>query len=145
MLNLWSLLQHAGSFSCSMQTLGCRLWPGIEAGPPALGVWGLNCWTAREVPTNISIWWIYIYIYIHTHTYTYICIYIYIIMSICISEFYEICGLHVQALKFLPFAVRTMEGGKLCEEALYSSGRSERSKVIPSARIHWQSHYPSVI
>ena len=65
-----------------------------------------------------------------------VCIYKYNYEYIYISEFYEICGLHVQALKSLPFAVRTMEGGKLCEEALYSSGRSERSKVIPSARIH---------
>ena len=55
---------------------------------------------------------------------------------IYISEFYEICGLHVQALKFLPFTVRAVEGGKLSEETLYSSGSSARSKVIPSARIH---------
>ena len=42
-------------FSCSMQTLSCSIqdlvpWPGIEPGPPALGAWSLNHWTAREVP-----------------------------------------------------------------------------------------------
>ena len=26
------------------------LWPGIEAGPPALGAQSLSCWTIREVP-----------------------------------------------------------------------------------------------
>ena len=61
---------------------------------------------------------------------------VYIYIYIYLSEFYEICGLHVQALKFLPFTIRAVEGGKLCEEALYSSGSSARSKVIPSARIH---------
>ena len=35
--------------------LSCGMWilvpqPGIEPGPPALGVWSLNHWTTREVP-----------------------------------------------------------------------------------------------
>ena len=38
---------HAGSFSCSMQTLSCGMWNlvpwlEIELGPPALGVWSLR-------------------------------------------------------------------------------------------------------
>ena len=42
-------------FSCSMQTLACSLWdlipwPGIKPKPPALEVWSLSHWTAREVP-----------------------------------------------------------------------------------------------
>ena len=34
--------------SCSMWDL--VPWPGIELGPPALGVWSLGHWTIREVP-----------------------------------------------------------------------------------------------
>ena len=57
-----SSLQHAGSFSCSMQTLSCGMWTlscgmrdlvpqlGIKPQPPALGAWILTHWTTREVP-----------------------------------------------------------------------------------------------
>ena len=34
--------------SCSMWAQGP--WPGVEPGPPALGVWSLNYWTTRVVP-----------------------------------------------------------------------------------------------
>ena len=36
------------SLSCGMWDL--VLWPGIEPGPPALGVWSLSHWITREVP-----------------------------------------------------------------------------------------------
>ena len=44
-------------FSCSMWTLRCGMWdlvpwPGIETGPPALGVQSPSHWTTREVPRN---------------------------------------------------------------------------------------------
>ena len=44
----------SGMFSCSMRTLSCGMWdlvpsPGTEPGSPALAVWSLNHWTAREV------------------------------------------------------------------------------------------------
>ena len=32
-------------------------WPGIEPGPPALGVWSLNHWTSKEVPPCHSSSW----------------------------------------------------------------------------------------
>ena len=45
------LLQHAGSLVVAcMQDLAPR--PGIEPGPPALGVCSLNHWTTREVPPH---------------------------------------------------------------------------------------------
>ena len=28
-------------------------WPGIEPGPPAMGVWSLSHWTTREVPMPV--------------------------------------------------------------------------------------------
>ena len=39
--------------------LGCHMWnlspwPGMERGPPALGVWSLSLWTTREVPKMLS-------------------------------------------------------------------------------------------
>ena len=41
---------------------------------PALEVWILNHWNAREIPENVLYLdldiYIYIYIYIYTHTYT---------------------------------------------------------------------------
>ena len=42
-------------FSCSRRTLSCGTWglvpwPGIEPGPPALGVQSVSHWTIREVP-----------------------------------------------------------------------------------------------
>ena len=42
-------------FSCSIQTLSWGKWdlvpwPGIEPGPPELGVWSLSHWMTREVP-----------------------------------------------------------------------------------------------
>ena len=57
-LNLWfcDLLLFkiiyfpALGLSCSMQDL--VPWPGIEPEPPALGVWSLSHWTAREVPVT---------------------------------------------------------------------------------------------
>ena len=41
--------------SCSMQTPSCSMWdlvpwPGMEPGPPALGVWSLSHGTTWEVP-----------------------------------------------------------------------------------------------
>ena len=47
-----------GLFSCGTWTLGCGMWdlvpwPGIEPGPPALGVQSLTHWTTREVPESI--------------------------------------------------------------------------------------------
>ena len=39
-----------GFFGYSMQDLVPR--PGIEPGPPALGVWSLSHWTPREVPVS---------------------------------------------------------------------------------------------
>ena len=37
-------------FSCGMWDL--VPWPGIEPGPPALGMWSLNHWTIRKVPKD---------------------------------------------------------------------------------------------
>ena len=37
-----------GIFNCSVWDL--VPWPGIEPGPPVLGVWNLSPWTSREVP-----------------------------------------------------------------------------------------------
>ena len=34
--------------SCGMQDL--VPWPGIEPGPPVLGLWSLRHWTTREIP-----------------------------------------------------------------------------------------------
>ena len=44
-----------GIFSWGIWTLSCNLWdlvpwPGMEPGPPALGVWSPSHWTTREVP-----------------------------------------------------------------------------------------------
>ena len=36
---------------CSMRVLSSQ--PGIEYVPPALEVWRLNHWTAREVPSDV--------------------------------------------------------------------------------------------
>ena len=57
---MWSLLLFFSvaacrTFSCSLQTLICSMWdlvplPGIEPGPPTLGVWSLSPWTTGEVP-----------------------------------------------------------------------------------------------
>ena len=41
--------------SCGMWAL--VPWPGIEPGPPALGVWDLSHWTTREVPQLSSFQW----------------------------------------------------------------------------------------
>ena len=38
-----------GIFSCSTRDLVSR--PGMEPGPPALGVWSVSHWTTRELPT----------------------------------------------------------------------------------------------
>ena len=59
MWNLRSLLPHARSFPCSMQTLrrgmsGLVPWPGTEPGPPVLEAWSLSHWTTRKFP-NCSI------------------------------------------------------------------------------------------
>ena len=71
--DLWPLCRCAGSlvtargvflvvtcviFSCSTGTLSCGMWdlvpwPGIEAGPPALGAWSLSPWTTREVTFSL--------------------------------------------------------------------------------------------
>ena len=52
---------------CGMWTLCCGLWihscdtwdlvpwPGIEPGPPALGVWSLSHWTTREIPSLLHV------------------------------------------------------------------------------------------
>ena len=53
-----SLLQHAGSFSCTMQTLNCGSWdlvptPGVELRPLALEAQCLSHWTTTEVPILI--------------------------------------------------------------------------------------------
>ena len=45
-----------GLLSCGMWTLSCGMrdlvpWPGIEPGPPALGVWSLIHCATREVPS----------------------------------------------------------------------------------------------
>ena len=58
--DLWSSLQHAGSFSCGRWTLSCGMWdlvPGseIELRLPALGVQSLSHWTTREVPGQVFI------------------------------------------------------------------------------------------
>ena len=41
-------------FSCGMWDL--VLWPGIELGLPALGVWSLRHWITREVPQSAFNW-----------------------------------------------------------------------------------------
>ena len=46
--NLWSSLQHAASFNCSIWDL--VPWPGIKPWPPALGAQSLSHWATREVP-----------------------------------------------------------------------------------------------
>ena len=56
--DLWSSLQHAGSFRCGRWTLSCGMWdlvPGseIELRLPALGVQSLSHWTTREVPSQV--------------------------------------------------------------------------------------------
>ena len=38
----------AAALNCSVRDL--VPWPGMEPGPPALGVWRLNHWTTRGVP-----------------------------------------------------------------------------------------------
>ena len=82
-------------------------WPGMETGPPALGVQNLSCWTTREVPKIFSfclsrfelsfchlhwlkcnmydfVWW-----YIYTlQCYVFECIFVYI--HIC-ADTYEMC------------------------------------------------------
>ena len=49
-LQVWSFFSVAAFriFSCAMWDL--VPWPGIKAGPPALGAWSLSHWTTREVP-----------------------------------------------------------------------------------------------
>ena len=47
----WVLVVVHGIFSCSIWDL--VPWAGIECWPPALGVWSLNHWTTREVPTVV--------------------------------------------------------------------------------------------
>ena len=47
-------------FSCGKRTLRCGMWdlvpwPGIESGPPALGMQILSHWNTREVPCVFSI------------------------------------------------------------------------------------------
>ena len=54
------LIAKCGIFSCGMQTLSCGMWvlvpwPGIKAGPPALGAWSLSHWTTREVLIFITL------------------------------------------------------------------------------------------
>ena len=58
-------MRHAGSlifvatcgiFGSYIQILSCSMWdlvprPGIELGPPELGVHSLGHWATREVPT----------------------------------------------------------------------------------------------
>ena len=58
--DLWSSLQHAGSFSCGRWTPSCGAWDlvprsGIEPRFPALGVQSLSHWTTREVPGQVFI------------------------------------------------------------------------------------------
>ena len=63
----WVLVAARGIFSpCSMQILSCAMWdltpwPGLEPGPPTLGVWSLSHWITREVPNQLKKK-IYIYI-----------------------------------------------------------------------------------
>ena len=40
-----------GTLSCCTWNLAS--WPGIEAGPPALGSWSLGHWTTRDVPLRL--------------------------------------------------------------------------------------------
>ena len=52
------LVVACGIFSCGTWTLSCGMWdlvpwPGIEPGPPALGVQSLSHWTTREVPHQL--------------------------------------------------------------------------------------------
>ena len=49
-----SLLQHAGFFSCGVQTPSCGTWdlvpgPGIRSRSPVLGGWSVSHWATREV------------------------------------------------------------------------------------------------
>ena len=49
------VLEGAGSVvaACELLVAVCGILvsrPGVESGPPALGAWSLNHWTAREVP-----------------------------------------------------------------------------------------------
>ena len=45
--DLWSLLWHAKPFNWDIWDL--VPWPGMEPGPPALGLWSLGHWTTREI------------------------------------------------------------------------------------------------
>ena len=56
----WIVAVAFGIFSCGVWTLSCStwdlvLWPGIELGPPVLGVCYLSQWTPREVPEQLSL------------------------------------------------------------------------------------------
>ena len=47
-------------FSCRRWTLGCGIWalvpwPGMEPGPPALGVWSPSHWASGQVPV-VTCW-----------------------------------------------------------------------------------------
>ena len=53
----WFIYSAALGLSCGMWDL--VLWPGIESGPPALGMWSLSRWTIREVP--IVHWFLFSY------------------------------------------------------------------------------------
>ena len=37
-------------------------WPGIEPGPPALGVWSLSHWTTREVPLFLFLVFVFVFL-----------------------------------------------------------------------------------
>ena len=54
-LNIYLFIWLSRIFSCGVRTLSCYMWnldpwPGMEPGPPALGVWHLSHWTTRDVP-----------------------------------------------------------------------------------------------
>ena len=54
-LNTYLFIWLSRIFSCGVRTLSCYMWnldpwPGVEPGPPALGVWQLGHWTTRDVP-----------------------------------------------------------------------------------------------
>ena len=46
---------------CSMRTLSCSMWalapwPGIEPGPPALGLQNISHWTMSDNPLSVVMW-----------------------------------------------------------------------------------------
>ena len=54
--SMWALVAACGLLvvACKLLVAACMwvlvLRPGIEPGPPALGVWSLTHWTTRKVP-----------------------------------------------------------------------------------------------